>query len=745
MALMSTCLARLGSRYSIILDPIRRQVHYGSLGLMCQRPAELVIALSDAKGTCALPLASKAGEDFFLVDQRLTMTSVIYEAQSPKQGVSLTVTLTAPFWPQDEPTSTVPAYLVRFDVRRLNRIRWTAADKDAPRAGKLRFALRVPEAKVRRVDGDLELGYEVVAGSRGFSGEGGAEARFKAPQRNADTFGQATDRIVGLEGDWRVAGDGLEVPYDVSGKTDLQSFTLAMVSHTDGAFFERFGEPMRLKYTRRWPDAAAVADFVRRRYKALLRKSAAFDGLWLDSDLPLSAQNLSALAFQSYLMCTLWTVGQGRGDWFSVWEGSCWYNSTVDVTLQESMFYFACWPELLEKIFAQWSHHANDVAAERERLGQTGHGGEPVADFAGKILQHDMGSGWTANGQDYHHAMPVEENANFLLMLYAHGQWWGRTELYEQYHALSVELVKYLLWADSTGNGFPDRGTANTIDDATPAVQYGRDNVYLGVKRLGALHAAASMFEALGDTPWANRCRKEVRTAVKTLNAGWLGDHWGVCLDKSAKGLVDAWNGKPLPYRTLPGWDAYSLYTTNGLLPLLMIDDLPPGLDAERLRQDVRNAWRASLTTYGCGHSSQDQRNMWVSMNLWRDCAGGYLGEDFLANADRYWAWQLASNGAGSEKPNCFAETSLTNNLVWYPRGAAAFGLPMSIAGLTIDRAAGRSNLTPAAPGRWPLLALADWKKGQVPVAVVQRKGQGFDVAIENPTPLTPDPKKRTR
>ena len=40
MPLMSTCVARLGSRYSIILDPVRREIHYGSLGLMCQTPAE---------------------------------------------------------------------------------------------------------------------------------------------------------------------------------------------------------------------------------------------------------------------------------------------------------------------------------------------------------------------------------------------------------------------------------------------------------------------------------------------------------------------------------------------------------------------------------------------------------------------------------------------------------------------------------------------------------------------------------
>ncbi|NQT53644.1 DUF4965 domain-containing protein, partial [bacterium] len=344
-------------------------------------------------------------------------------------------------------------------------------------------------------------------------------------------------------------------------------------------------------------------------------------------------------------------------------------------------------------------------------------------------LEHDMGSGWTANGQSYHHAMPVEENANFLLLLYAHGVWWGRQELFAKYGELCQSLVEYLLWADSTGNGFPDRGTANTIDDATPAVQYGRDNVYLGIKRLAALHAARRIFDHIGQADWAERCRSEVDKAVATLNAGWLGDHFPVCLDKSAEGLVDCWSGEPLPYDVLPGWDAYSLYTTNGLLYLLMIDDLPEGLDPDRFRRDALAACRESMTTYGCGHSSGDKANVWISMNVWRDCAAAYLGEDLLANAERYWAQQQFGNSAGAEKPNCFTETSLTNNLVWYPRGAAAFGLPVAMARLV--RNADGHRVEPLGPGRWPLLALADWEAVTVPFAVTERNGGTLTTRVE--------------
>lgn len=731
MPLMSTCLGRLGSRYSIVLDPIRKQVLYGSLGLRCQQKAELILGVRDTSGRYAtLPFCAQ-GEGFWTVDQHQSMTGLAFDANNPPQGLSMHVEITAPFWPEDEKTSLVPAYIVEIRLTCLDRIRWTSAPKDAPRKGVVRFGLQVPDASATAHAGGLRLEYAVDTGEP--FGPAAPPSDFGSPARQTPSRGSAVDLIVPLEGPWQVAGSVLAAPFDLSGEQTEVTFRLAMVSYCGDALFERFGQALALKYTTFWPDADAVAAYVRANVAKLVAKSRRFDELFSSSGLGAAAGDLTVQAFQSYLACTLWATGAACKDWFSVWEGSCWFNSTVDVTYNESMFYLALWPSLLERVIEQWSAHADDYAAFTARLevlrqagiSTLGLEGDVKEPFPGRMMQHDMGPGWTANGQHYGHAMPVEENANFLLLVCLLGQWTGNTKLYKRHATLNAELAEYLFWSDSKGNGFPDRGVANTIDDATPAVQYGRDNVYLGIKRLAALHAAGRMFQATGQAALAGRCKKAVAKAVATLNAHWLGDHWGVCLDKSAKGLLDSWTGKPLPYKTLPGWDAYSLYTTNGLLPLLMLGDLPPGLSPERLRADAVAAAAASMTRYGCGHSSLDRTNMWVSMNLWRDAAAGYLGENMLANSERYWNQQLFANGPGSEKPNCFTETSMTNNLVWYPRGAAAFGLPLAMAGLVLDRAAGKASIRPVAPGRWPLLPLADWKRGRVPTAVVESRGLG--------------------
>ncbi|MFP4106739.1 MAG: glutaminase domain-containing protein [Phycisphaerae bacterium] len=733
MPLMSTCVGRLGSRFSMILDPIRREISYGSLGLLCQEKGEWVAGVEAEGKYTTFPL-TKQGEDFFNVDQNQTMTGLLFEGRSPDLGIGVDMEIIAPFWPQDVETSIFPGYIVEFRVKTIDRCRWEHPDKDQKHTGKIRFTLDIDGIKAATSKGKVKMSYKPKVVETHTTGEGGEKLEFNPKERKTKLTGQATDYIVPLGDGWKVTKGTLEANYDAD--KGEQVFHCAIVSYMGDALFERFHESMPLKYTTIWKNADDLVKYVQKNYKKLLDASRKFDSLWTDSSIPKSAQDLTALSFQSYLGCTIWCQTD-RTEHFSVWEGSCWYNSTVDVTFQESMFYFAFWPELMDLIIEEWSHHANDFEGEKVRrsiVSDDDVNGNPLVDFPGRIMEHDMGAGWTCNGQSYHHAMPVEENSNFLTLLYAHGEWWGKPELYKKYNQLNRDLVDYLMWTDSTGNGFPDRGTANTIDDATPAVQYGRDNVYLGVKRIGALHSAMRMFEVTGDREYASMCRKEVRKAVKTLNEGWLEDHWGVCLDKSAEGLYDCWTREPLPYKILPGWDAYSLYTTNGLVPLMLIDDLPVGISKTKLREDVVNACRQSMGRYGCGHSSLDMENMWVSMNVWRDLAAAYLGHDMLANNERYWGQQMFANGPGSEKANCFTETSLTNNLVWYPRNTAMFGLPMAIAQLNIDRKDGVASVSPIVSGRWPLLALADWKKGKIPFATAEqtRTGRVKGGEIEN-------------
>jgi hypothetical protein len=81
-----------------------------------------------------------------------------------------------------------------------------------------------------------------------------------------------------------------------------------------------------------------------------------------------------------------------------------------------------------------------------------------------------------------------------------------------------------------------------------------------------------------------------------------------------------------------------------------------------------------------------------------------------------------------------FIDTYIYNNLSFYPRGATAMGYLMAGPRLVMDRlAAGGSRISVEPdrtfPQRWPLLPLADWRAGKIPVCVVDPDG---NVLIEN-------------
>jgi hypothetical protein len=186
-----------------------------------------------------------------------------------------------------------------------------------------------------------------------------------------------------------------------------------------------------------------------------------------------------------------------------------------------------------------------------------------------------------------------------------------------------------------------------------------------------------------------------------------------VCIDRIAKGLKDPWTGEIMPDHELEGWDAYTLYVSNGLLYPLLVGKRCQ-VDWDRMAQDMQAAMRESLIEYGCTHSSADRSNIWVSQNLWRDFIGAYMGLDYLDMIDRYWAFQVFVNNHADGK--CFIDTYLANNLCYYPRGITAIGVFFAAAGLELDRVAGRVALNPVrVPLRVPLPAFADWEAERIP------------------------------
>jgi hypothetical protein len=359
----------------------------------------------------------------------------------------------------------------------------------------------------------------------------------------------------------------------------------------------------------------------------------------------------------------------------------------------------------------------------------------------------------------YPHDMPVEENADYILLLYSLWKNSGDTAFMQGEFGHVKDYTRFIFACDTDGDGLPDINVDNTIDQGSPAVQHARNQTYLGVKALAAYRAASEMAQAQAspDSGFISDCEERVRLINLTLEQKlWLGDHFAVCADPDV----------PQAER-----EAYSLYASNGLLYLLAAG-LDPGLtqpNLERFKQDLANAAAKTERRYGFVHTSVDNENQWVSQNLWRDALGYWLGVEGwpAGQADRftrYWNlehyfaskknggfWDVCAYNPGREErfgavrgafPPVYA---YDQSLGYYSRGVDLLSLSAAMARLRLDRAAGYLLFAPAhAPGRVPVFACADWGAEdpglRIPVLAFDADGQLQGTLNSNLLPSTIEP-----
>lgn len=696
--LHETLLGRLGSRLTLHFQPARGQVLYSALGKYFDKPLPIRAAL--LHDGHALPLFPIARNGFDQAEQSLSPTSLTVNYRSWQLGLAARLRIAAPFYPQDVMVSCAPAYLLE--------VSWQPWSRRGP------AATATPSRVVVEYTGDpLTLDEE------------------HTPIRWADTFTLNNPHWLARAG----PEDSLNrqtfradmcaqvlAPRPAEAQPDRivltlqpeQTATLVLASYCADEVLEVLGVRHRFKYTALWPDLSAIVEWVAANLEHIGRRCAFFDSLFAQSTLDKAAHDLIAFSLQSYIQNTWWTVAPDGRDWFSCWEGNCTYHSTIDVEYNLAWFYLLLWPELLEMTMDEWARYEKFGAPGQEPIAVAYEASEEDGAPADTSwLSHDMGALLIASGQDYPHEMELEENCNFILLLHALAHFTGSEAPLHKHWAMVQRLCRYIMAADTTGDGVPDVGVANTIDDASPAVQYSREQVYLAFKCMCALRAAAAMARRLRQADFAEQCDSFAAGIDERLQAeAWLGDHFAVCIDRSAEGLTDVWTGEPLEGE-LEGWDAYHIYAANGLLYLLATDFQPP-TDYARLRQDIQAATLAALCEYGDFHSSADRSNLWVSQNLHRDFVAALLAVDNLDMVQRYWAFELMENTTG--RGGGFVDTYGWNHLHLYPRGITSLGLVHALGGIRLSRLDRRLVIAPCRrPCRIPLLALADWPAQRVP------------------------------
>ncbi len=717
--LYETIISKLGSRMSLNFRPQEQAVYYSPLGRYYDGPMDLALGVTVDGETRCLPF-TKQHEHFAELEQHLTMTSVLYRATWREKGLRLEAEFISPCYPQDEQLTTAPVIYLRLSVLPFGQT------PESQRSGPVEVLCRMTwDAKAAGVT-QMEAEADATTIRRRMTidlsrTEIGTQSFFMPALEPLQMVLHCEDLLTA------------EAP-SVTTNTDGFTFSLycgedeawiTWVSHTPDPILEVQGDSTPFKYTQFFASAAEVLAWATEQREEILRRTSFFDALFTEASLTAAEKDLHAFGFQSYLANSWWTLRPDGRDWYSVWEGCCLFHSTVDVEYNMAPFYLLFWPKLLELEVDAWA----DFALAHP-------------DVTGKYLSHDIGIRHQVSVQAYEHAMEIEENCNYLLMLHALWRVTDDDAPVRRHWSLVRDLTTFLHDSDKNGNGFPQVGVANTIDDASPAVQFSHEQTYLAVKTAAACRAVAIMAEQMEDTPVAEECEAQIALIDHTMQReAWLGDHYAVCIDQGVAGVADPWNpGGTLEAEVLEeggrivGWDAYTLYTSLGLLTLQMTGAPLPLGQVERLREDIVRSAQESLGPYGCFHSSADHSNEWVSMNLHRDFVAAYFGLDLITpHTGLYWNFELHNNSL-SGRGGCFTDTYGGNFLHYYPRGLTSVGMLAALGGVRFDRVAGTLQLAPARlPLRIPLVQLTDWPAMRVPWLTAEGGQDGPALEISNP------------
>lgn len=693
MDLMNYGLSGFGNRFGITMDAYGKSIKHSAYGIFTEITSELVCGVKTEYDECYLPFC-KAKDKFTAVYMENKLNSVIYRGVNKVSGYDIEMKITSPFIPKDEMLVSAPLFLVDIKINRNYGRHRLKKNENECRECEIIFGLRNKDIDIT-ADGHYERAeYTIDMNRHIIAGDFDRRINIKS---NAGSIFAGSELIYSPE--YSCTNDDGLFHINAADGTEVR-FIWTAYAHSD--VFSADGNIVGLKYKKYWNNAYDIAEYAEKNIEEIEKKSNFFNSLADKSSLSKSWKELMGFAFQNLKMNTAW-LDTGL---LTVWEGNCMYNLTVDVEYNNALFYLMFWPELMKPMFERW--RTTD------------------ADF----ISHDIGLGFEIdNTQHYRHNMQIEENCNFILMLYAYYKVSCDVECLNDNRDISRRLVNYILNADKNGDGIPDIGVANTIDDGIPEVQYSAKQTYIAVKSASALWAYKELW---GDTD--GLLQKRIELIMNSLNQDmWNGEYYELCGDKCCTGL----NGDER-IELFHRHDS-SIYTANGLLYLMMFNREINFIDKNRLRSDIITSYKKCLTQYGCNHSENSQ-SVWISQNIWRDFAAAYLGIDLLDNADRYWDFEKLINM--NENSALYTDTYGSNFLWEYPRGAVSFGVLAAMLHMQLDADNNKLYVSPLRRNaELPIIFNADWKECKVQWVSFENgeqviKGEGdsrdLEIIIEN-------------
>ncbi|MDP7693485.1 MAG: hypothetical protein QGG89_16730, partial [Vicinamibacterales bacterium] len=125
MQLMSWMLARLGSRFSLLFEPHRRQVRHSALGCFVDRPVDLTVGLIEPDGRTRVLPFTREGEVFYNPEQFERLNSITYRGYSERYRLRFEFNVHSVMYPQAEALCTLPAFYMEMRLNPAPQVRRT--------------------------------------------------------------------------------------------------------------------------------------------------------------------------------------------------------------------------------------------------------------------------------------------------------------------------------------------------------------------------------------------------------------------------------------------------------------------------------------------------------------------------------------------------------------------------------------------------------------------------------------------
>ena len=379
---------------------------------------------------------------------------------------------------------------------------------------------------------------------------------------------------------------------------------------------------------------------------------------------------LAAQAFHSYLGNTWLVYDKEKPDSqeYYVWEGHFKYLNTLDVAHDYGVLEGLYFPWVLKLELDSWQKFAKQ-------------------DELGTVIPHDLGKQFRLNGSQAYgipgsksSGMPVEENANFLLLTYWYWRQTGDDQFVKELAPIMEELADSLIARDTNQNGLADKLVRMTTydNDGNSALKEAPESTYLGIKQMAAYLATGEIFKTLGKDDAYEKVYRQAALISQSLKRAF--EDYGfipLSLDPEFR-EKNQFNSK-----TILGIQEQGFAFITGLFYPTLTDLKSPLVEELKpfLADSYQQAYEKSLVKDGdgLGFGLQLAENQalglgWFSHSVMADyIAGQWFGQNY--DSTKFYFPKLYDNPLSFADGQYFREPFYPpqTTLGFYPRGAALF------------------------------------------------------------------------